>query len=165
MFIPKRAVRRFRPMQDMSGILLLHVLYDVLQYLHQSHTPYYGVHREYAEQEESCKGPIIIIIIIIILQGPYNNNNNNNYTFPVRRLGVFRDDLMIARCKGPIAWEDRHMTTHSAPFSCESLSIVLAGFPLIGQLKQVFAMFRGVTTSHVSLLCLLIYTWVAMQRT
>jgi hypothetical protein len=28
----------------------------------------------------------------------YNNNdNNNNYTFPVRRLGVFRDDLMITR--------------------------------------------------------------------
>jgi hypothetical protein len=26
-----------------------------------------------------------------------NNNNNNNYTFPVRRLGVFRDDLMITR--------------------------------------------------------------------
>ncbi len=24
-------------------------------------------------------------------------NNNNNYTFPVRRLGVFRDDLMITR--------------------------------------------------------------------
>ncbi len=22
-------------------------------------------------------------------------NNNNKYTFPVRRLGVFRDDLMI----------------------------------------------------------------------
>ncbi len=27
-----------------------------------------------------------------------NNNNDNNYTFPVRRLGVFRDDLMITRC-------------------------------------------------------------------
>jgi hypothetical protein len=26
-----------------------------------------------------------------------NNNNNNNYTFPVRRLDVFRDDLMITR--------------------------------------------------------------------
>ncbi len=24
-------------------------------------------------------------------------HNNNNYTFPVRRLGVFRDDLMITR--------------------------------------------------------------------
>jgi hypothetical protein len=23
-----------------------------------------------------------------------SNNNNNDYTFPVRRLGVFRDDLM-----------------------------------------------------------------------
>jgi hypothetical protein len=25
-----------------------------------------------------------------------NNIKNNNYIFPVRRLGVFRDDLMIA---------------------------------------------------------------------
>jgi hypothetical protein len=25
----------------------------------------------------------------------YNNDNSKNYTFPVRRLGVHRDDLMI----------------------------------------------------------------------
>jgi WD40 repeat protein len=32
-----------------------------------------------------------------LLPLPFNNNNNNNYTFPVRRLGVFPDDLMITR--------------------------------------------------------------------
>ncbi len=34
-------------------------------------------------------------IMYAYCKGYNNNNNNNNYTFPVRRLGVFRDDLMI----------------------------------------------------------------------
>jgi hypothetical protein len=37
---------------------------------------------------------------VLLCHGVYNVNdydNNTNYSFPVRRLGVYRDDLMIIR--------------------------------------------------------------------
>jgi hypothetical protein len=40
------------------------------------------------------RGQAVFDLVILVVN---NNTNNNDYTFPVRRLGVFRDDLMITR--------------------------------------------------------------------
>jgi hypothetical protein len=48
-----------------------------------------------------CKGALLDRKCGNVAFRHYNSNNNSNYTFPVRRLGVFCDDLMITRSISP----------------------------------------------------------------
>ncbi len=41
---------------------------------------------------------VILVILIMLLNNNNNNSSNNNYTFPVQRLGVYRDHLANSFC-------------------------------------------------------------------